>query len=82
LVDETSAQVHTTLFTSEKGALSLGVDAAGVRDWNNDDWGFGVGPRIGVRLADSVYLNFGTQIRAFMAGGKDLFNYGNLSYTF
>lgn len=73
LVDETSLVVHADLFSTEKKTLTLGVLASGVRDWNTDDWGFGVGPEVALKLSENVSLTGGAQIRAWFNGTKDVY---------
>lgn len=82
LVDESSAVVHATLFSSENNKLHLGVDASGVRDWNGDDWGFGVGPRLSYNFTKNIQLGAGAQIRAFIKGRSDLYFPVSLGYSF
>lgn len=84
LIDETAVQVHSTLFTSANKSLSFGITASGVRDWNSDDWGFGVGPRFvfGNTDGSGLSLSISSQIRAFMDGDKSLFNTASLNYGF
>lgn len=82
LVDETSVVVHTTLFSDESGKLSLGVDASGVRQWKQDDWGFGVGPSLSYGFTPNFYASAAIQIRSFMDGDKDLYIPVGLGFSF
>jgi hypothetical protein len=82
LVDETSAIVHADLFSNANKTLTLVGVGSGNRDWNAQDWGFGVGLGIRAQLSKSISLGVESQIRAWFKQDKDLFNTASIKWEF
>lgn len=55
---------------------------SGTRDWEREDWAFGVGVGAELRLAKNVSLGADSRIRAFFKNDKDLLTRGFLSVRF
>jgi hypothetical protein len=83
LVDETNLKVRANLLSSENKLLTLQGIGSGNRDWNSQDWGFGVGAGVKVRLyKETLALQLDSQIRAWFKGEKDLQNTASLVWQF
>jgi len=55
---------------------------SGSRDWEREDWAFGVGVGAELRLAKNISLGADSRIRAWMDNDKDLITRGFLSFRF
>lgn len=81
-IDEGSLLVKATLFGSASKGVSLygigGVDRA----FGVDDWGFGAGVGVGVKLHKNVELFGETRVRAWMDAEKDLITAAGINWSF
>jgi opacity protein-like surface antigen len=55
---------------------------SGTRDWEREDWGFGVGAGAELRLSKNFSLGADSRLRAFFNNDKDLLTRGFLSLKF
>lgn len=81
-IDETPLSIRADLLKSDNGKLRLFGIGSGVRDWANDDWGFGVGLGVRLDLTKNFYLESSAQVRAFIHQDKDLYVPFGIGYRF
>lgn len=81
-IDETSLLAKASLLSSENKKLSLYGIAGGDRSWQTDDWAFGVGLGVEVRLGKNVSLGVDSRIRSWFNGREDMQTRGLLNISF
>ena len=81
-IDESSLLVRANLLTSANKKLTLYGICGGVRDWENDDWGFGVGLGLAYDITKRVYIGASTQVRAYIHQEKDLLTTTGIGFRF
>lgn len=81
-IDETSLLAKATLLSTENKNLSLYGIAGGDRSWQTDDWAFGVGLGVEVKLTKNVSLGIDSRIRAWFNDQEDMQTRGLLNISF
>lgn len=82
VIDEVGFGGKVNLVKGLQEKLHLYGTGTGYRDFEADDWGFGVGLGAQYNITKNVYLGVGTEIRAWMDQKKDLLTLGSLNYKF
>jgi len=81
-IDETSLLVKARLVHNANETLSLYGLAGGDRQWERDDWAFGAGLGVELRLAKNVSLFGDTRIRSWFNGKDDLITRAGVNISF
>lgn len=71
-IDETSVLVKARLIRNASETLSLYGLAGGDRQWTSDDWAFGAGLGIELRVSKHVSVTADTRIRSWFNAEEDL----------
>lgn len=81
-IDETSVLAKFRLVRNASETLSLYGLGGGDRDWNSDDWAFGTGLGVELRITKAISLGVDSRIRAWFKGEKDLQTRGMVNISF
>lgn len=81
-VDAGSLLVEAKLLTSANKKVTLSAIGGVTRYFGEEDWAFGVGPRVSVSLTKNLSLVGETQIEALFKGDKNLITSAGLQFSF
>jgi len=82
VIDETSFVVRADLIRYSNERLVGYILASGDRDWWDDDWGFGAGAGLELRLTRNASIGVDSRIRAWFDREKDVLTRGFVGFRF